>query len=449
MSSGGRKLQDIFDTGTRRLEQLEQSEKQELEISASKAVDACGRKESQVMQRMDTALNVEEKQILNYTSSAVDLVQAAICAEKEENERFYTSLENSLKLSLQSLTDDITRVRESLLQTSSHDAEYRLALFEGDLQTLVSHLRVTGLDSAEVQRVRARQHQVELTRKLETYTAQLLERESRVSSEIHADASAHSEAAYQTLETHLTYFCDLAEQHVALISESAQTKAAVLQEKTEQHSAALEQSYQTAEDKLRASYQTVLAEGLTTRQTLSSHLFEQLQQSLESNRSDLSQKLEKFRNDSADYLDQLKQAMSLSETRIKERTAELTDRLDDALTERLEAARTNRDTVSNDRMTMMQKISQELGQIESSFERRLTDISRDSLSRLSTICLEAENSIVAAHDNCVQEFKTMAQSTQSDMEERTARLLTALEQAEEAAISLIKEAAGDNGTPQA
>jgi hypothetical protein len=398
---------------------------------------------------MDTALNAEEQQILNYTASAVEVVQSAIGAEKEENERFYASLENSLKLSLQSLTDDITKVRESLLQTSSHDAEYRLALFEGDLHTLVSHLKVTGLDAAEAQRMLTRQHQVELTRKLETYTAQLLERESRVSSEIHADAAAHSEAAYQTLETHLTYFCDLAEQHVELISQSAQEKALALQEKTEQQAATLEESYRTAEDKLRASYQTVLSEGLRTRQALSSQLFEQLQQSLESNRTDLSQKLEKFRSDSGDYLTQLKQAMALSEARIRERTDELTARLDDSLTEKLEAARNNRDTVSNDRTSMMQKISMELSQIETGFEKRLTDISRDSLSRLSTICLEAENSIVAAHDNCVQEFKTMAQSTQTDMEERTARLLTALEEAEEVAIALIREAAGDNETPQA
>ncbi len=448
MSSGGRKLQDIFNSGSGRLEQLEQDEKQTLEKSASMAVEACGRKESQVMQRMDTTLAAEESQILCYTGAAVEIVRSTIAAEQEENERFYSSLTESLKLSLRSLTEDITRVRESLVQTSSNEAEYRLAIFETDLRTLVSNLRLTGLAAAEELRVQSRQRHLEFARKIESIAAQLVERESRVNPEVHGEFSAHAEAAHLTLETHATYFSDVAEQHLGILSTASQELAQSLQSKALEHASNLDIAYQTAETRLRTSYQSVLAEGLQTRHLHSSELFDELQRSLESNRVELASKLTEFRGDSEEFLEQLKQAMAANEFNVRDRTGELTIRVDETLAGRLEAARLNRDTVSKDRISMLQKISQDLGQIESGFEKRLSDISRDCLSRLSTICLEAENSIIAAHDNCIHEFKTMAQTTQSDMEERTARLLNELEEVEKVAIGRIKEAAGETGEPQ-
>lgn len=443
MSSGGRKLQDIYDGGTKRLEQLEQSEKQSLETLASMAVEACGRKESQVMQRMDTALAAEEALIHGFTKPALEIVQLSIAAEQEENERFYDSLTESLKLSLHSLTDDISRVTESLLQTSSNEADYRLAIFESDLRMLVSHLRITGLAASEELRVQSRQRHLEFAKKMEAIAAILVERESRVDVEIHGEFAAHAEAAHLTLETHAAYFSDVADQHLSVLSAAAQELAQSLQTQSVEHAALLDQAYETAEAKLRTSYENVLADGLKTRFSLSSELFDQLQNSLESNRTELASKLNDFRSDSEDLLDQLKQSMALSDFGVREKTGDLTTRVDDLLTGRLETARNNRDTVSNERAAMLQKISQDLGEIENGFEKRLADISRDCLSRLSTICLEAENSIISAHDNCITEFKTMANTTRADMEGRAARLFSELEEAENIAIAQIKEAAGE------
>lgn len=448
MSSGGRKLQDIFDGGTRKLEQHEQSEKQRLETLASMTVEACGRKESQVMQRMDVALASEEAQIHSFTTPALEVIQAAIAAEQEENDRFYASLTDSLRLSLKSLTEDIARVKDSLLQTSSNDAEYRLAIFEADLRTLMSHLRTSGLQAAEELRVQARQRHLEFSRKLETIAAQLVERESRVDSEVHAEFAAHGEAAQLTLETHATYFSDVAEQHLTVLDNAARELAQSIQAKAEEHAAELEKAYSAAEANLRSSYQSVLSDGLVSRSTLSRDLFDELQRGLESHRIELAGRLTEFRADSEEMLEQLKNTMATHDFEVREKTGELTSRIDDTLTGRLDAARANRDTVSKDRLAMLQKISQDLGEIESGFEKRLSDISRDCLSRLSTICLEAENSIIAAHDNCIKEFKTMAQTTQSDMEERSERLLSELEEAERVAIARIREAAGETGDPQ-
>lgn len=443
--SGGRKLQDIFDGGTRRLEQLEQSEKQNLESSASAAVEACGRKESQVMQFMEATLNAEEGAIFGYTTAAMEAVTQAITAEEEENERFYASLIDSLRLSLRSLTDDIARVRESLIQKSTNDAEYRLAVFETELNTLTTHLRANGIYASEQLHTQARARFLEFAARMESIAATLFEKESAVPAELQAQFADKSHAAYQALEQHSVAFAQLVDRHLVTLDETARELALTLEDTATEHATNLDKDFEGAETRLRSSYDTVLATALQSRHALSTSSFDELQEGLESGRRELASKLAAFRADSESFLDQLKQSMTANENVIRERAAAISSQAEESITAKLEAARTNRDLVATERTSMLQKISKDLQEIESGFETRLSDISRDCLARLSTICLDAETSIVTAHDNCVKEFRATAEATQVEMENRATSLLKEFEDAENVAIALIKAAAGEAG----
>ena len=443
--SGGRKLQDIFNGGTKRLEQLEQAERQSLETSASQAVESCGRKESQILQRMETGLNEEEAQILSYTAAALETVQLAISAEREENDRFYASVSASLSLSLQSLTDDISRVRESLVQKSSNEAAYKLALFETEMRTLTSHLRANGLYAAEQLHAQSRERFLTFTSKMESIAAGLFERESRVPSELHAGFAEHVQAAYQTLASQSSLFAEQVEQHLGAVDAAAQELAHALEAQVNENTIALDFSFESAEARLRASYESVLSTGLQMRHALSGELFDEFQRGLESGNVELASKLEDFRADSQTVLEHMQTAVTAMDIDLHDRARGLSLQMEDALTSKLDAGRSNRELVANERIAMLEKTSKDLKEIESGFESRLSDISRDCLSRLSTICLDAETSIITAHDNCVKEFRTAAESTQVDMENRTAQLLSELQQAEQVAISRIAEAAGETG----
>lgn len=443
--SGGRKLQDIFDGGTRRLEQLEQAEKQSLESAASVAVEGCGRKESQVMQFMEASLNAEEGQILNYTIGGLEAVQQAIKAEQEENDRFYASLTESLRLSLRSLTDDIARVRESLIQKSSNDAEYRLAVFETEMRTLTTHLRTNGLYACDQLHTHARTRFLEFATNMEAIGASLVEHESGVYGKLQSEFARMSKSAYKALEDKSLSFIGQVEKHLSVLDQSAQDLARMLEESASTHAATLESDFEAAEARLRSSYETVLTSALQNRHTLSSKLFDELQDGLESGRLELASNLSAFRAESEAFLDQLKQSMSETEASIRERASSLSTQMEESLTGKLDAARSNRELVATERTSMLEKITKDLKDIESGFEKRLADISTECLSRLSTICLDAETSIVTAHDNCVKEFRAMAETTGVDMETRANALLSRFEEAENVALALIKQAAGEAG----
>lgn len=443
--SGGRKLQDIFDGGTRRLEQLEQAEKQNLESSASTAVEGCGRKESQVMQFMETTLNAEEGQIFGYTTAAMEAVTRAITAEQEENDRFYASLIDSLRLSLKSLTDDIARVRESLIQKSTNDAEYRLAVFETELRTLTTHLRANGIYAAEQLYTQARTRFLEFAARIETIAAGLFEKESSVPAHLQSEFTEKSHAAYQALEQQSRAFSQLVDQHLVTLDQTAQELATTLEQSATEYATNLDKDFEAAEARLRSSYDTVLASALQSRHVLSASSFDELQEGLESGRLELAAKLASFRSDSESFLDQLKALMTNNEEAIRQRAESISAQAEESISAKLDAAKTNRDLVATERSSMLEKISKDLQEIESGFETRLADISRDCLARLSTICLEAENSIVAAHDNCVKEFRSTSEITQIEMENSAASLLKEFEDAENVAIALIKAAAGEAG----
>jgi hypothetical protein len=444
MSGSGRSLQDIYDAGSKRLDELEQAQRTQLETAGSKSVEALGNIESSVMQRMEKSLQDLDNEVREYLDKALEGINSAVNSEVEENRKFLERIQESLKLSASSLSQDVQQLKDSLQARINSSSENNLLLQKRHQEQSLGALKADGaLFAAQL-----KEKSQESVRRFESDNSgvvmNVLDKNINLPSEFFAEFSKNISEVNAKLNQCLELLSTRGKQICIEISNDTTEIQASLDTSLQHIQGMMDQSFQEADATLRSQCEQSLAAALQHQESLAQGLAKELQESPQLSSKGVAEKLTALSSDTEKLLEQVKQLIGDAEIGVRSNANKLTEDFEQNLQERMEGAREHHKVVAEARAQLMERIAGDLREIESGFQARLTELAQNCLGKLSTICVDAELAIVSAHDSCAAEFKNVSSSHQKSIEEKTEALVHEIERLSVQAIQAIKAAAGDS-----
>lgn len=443
MSGSGRSLQDIYDAGSKRLDELEQAQRTQLETAGSKSVEALGNIESSVMQRMEKSVQDLDNEVREYLDKALEGINSAVNSEVEENRKFLERIQDSLKLSASSLSQDVQQLKDSLQARINSSSDNNLLLQRRHQEQSLGALKADGaLFAAQL-----KEKSQESIRRFESDNSgvimNVLDKNINLPSEFFGEFSKNISEVNAKLNQCLELLSTRGKQICTEISNDTTEIQASLDTSLQHIQGLMDQSFQEADAALRSQCEQSLAAALQHQESMAQGLAKELQESPQLSSKGVAEKLTALSSDTEKLLEQVKQLIGDVEIGVRSNANKLTEDFEQNLQERMESAREHHKVVAEERAQLMERIAGDLREIESGFQARLTELAQNCLGRLSTICVDAELAIVSAHDACAAEFKNVSSSHQKSIEEKTEALVLEIERLSVQAIQAIKAAAGD------
>ncbi|MBX9569869.1 MAG: hypothetical protein K2X77_13310 [Candidatus Obscuribacterales bacterium] len=443
MSGTGRSLQDIYDAGSKRLDELEQAQRTQFETAGSKSVEALGNIESSVMQRMEQSLQDLDNEVRTYLDKALEGINSAVNSEVEENKKFLARVQEALKLSASSLTQDVHQLKESLQARINSSSENNLLLQKRHHEQSLGALKADGaLFAAQL-----KEKSQESVRRFESENSgivmSVLDKNINLPSEFFAEFSKNVSMIDAKLNECLETLSERGKQISSEVSNDTTEIQASLDTSLQHIQGLMDQSFQEADAALRGQCEQSLATALQHQEAMAQNLAKELQESPQLSSKGVAEKLAAMRVDTDNLLEQVKQLIGDVDIGVRSNATKLTEDFEHNLQERMEGAREHHKVVAEERAQLMERIAGDLREIESGFQTRLSELAQNCLGKLSTICVDAELAIVAAHDACAAEFKNVSSAHQKSIEEKTEALVHEIERLSVQAIQAIKAAAGD------
>lgn len=444
MSGTGKSLQDIYDAGSKRLDELEQNQRSQLESAGSKSVESLGNIESSVMQRMEKSLQDLDDEVRTYLDKALDGIKTAVNSEVEENRKFLERVQDALKLSAKSLSQDVQQLKDSLHARINSSSENNLILQKRHHEQSLGALKADGaLFAAQL-----KEKSQASVRRFETENSgvimSVLDKNINLPSEFFAEFSKNVSLIDGKLNECLEALSARGKQISSEVSNDTTEIQASLDTSLQHIQGLMDQSFQEADSALRSQCEHSLALALQHQETMARNLSKELQESPQLSSKGIAEHLVAMRLDTDKLLEQVKQQIGEVEINVRGNATRLAEDFEQNLQERMEGAREHHKVVAEERAQLMERIAGDLREIESGFQTRLTELAQNCLGKLSTICVDAELAIVAAHDACAAEFKNVSSAQQKSIEDKTEALVQEIERLSVQAIQAIKMAAGDS-----
>lgn len=443
MSGQGKSLQDIYDAGTKRLEELEQKQKGELEVAGSKSVEELGHIESSVMQRMEKSLLELDQEVRSYLDKAMEGIKGAAASELEENTKFLERLNEGFKLSCQGLSEDVQELKVSLAARINSKTENNLLLQKRQHEQATSILKTEGASAASQLKEKSQLSVSAFDAENSGIIMKVLDKNINLPTEFFAEFTK----SIENIDKRMTECMQLLSARGKEICKELANDTTEIQaslDTTLQHiQATMDESYQQSDVTLEAQCEQTLAESLQYQEMMAANLAREIQGLPSSSGTGVAEKLNNLRSDTDKLLEQVKQLLVDVDFGIRTQASDLTENFEQSLQQRMENAREHHKVVGEERDRLMERIAVDLREIESGFQVRLTDLAQQCLGRLSTVCVDAELAIVSAHDACAAEFKNVSSAHQKAIEDKTQAILIEIETLSSRATEAIKAAAGD------
>ena len=447
MSGTGRSLQDIYDAGSKRLDELEQTQKQALELAGGQSVEELSSIESSVMQRMEKSLQDLEGEVRNYLDKALEGVKAAATTEVEENKRFLERLQEALKLTSNSLSEDVKHLKESLTARANSSIENNLLLQQRFLEQATGILKADGALSAAQLKEQSQSCLAEFEVENSHLVMTVLDKNINLPAAFFAEFAKNIANVERRMNECMQALGSRGAEICADLSNDTTEIQASLDTSLQHIQGTLDEAFIASDAKLSAQCEHALAEALAHQESMAQQLASEIQNSPQLSGSSVTDKLNNLRTDTDKLLEQVRQLITDVDFGVRSNSSKLSEEFEESLQTRMENAREHHKLVGEERAQLMERIGGDLREIESGFQTRLSELAQKCLGRLSTVCVDAELAIVSAHDNCAAEFKNVSSAQERAIEEKTQAILSEIESLSANAILAIKMAAGEGGNP--
>lgn len=441
--SSSKGLQEIYDSGAKRFDELEQTQKESFAKAAETRVDYLGKNESKSMDKLNNALDKLEADVRQYLDKAMEGINTSIRTEVEESKLCIARVHENLKLSAKNLTETINQLRESIAENFGNLTEHQLSMQTREIQRLSAEVQADGVRSAG-----------ELKAEAQKYSKHF---ESMAASELLQLLGSQGKLAAESYDTFASQVNGVREEQEGL-SEG-------LRESCLENREHLDQATRLAKDEL-SEFLAELVKGLDNGAlAIEERLKIRFTKGLDASKEKQTQEASKAVADLEKLYSEHYAALLIQEEDLRKETGGLADRVRGSVTEsgdsikaslvssmealarelksRITSAREREQALSEERARLMQTVRNDLRELETSFEKRLSELAQKCLSRLSSICVDGEMAIMKSHESCAEEFNKLAKSYQETMDEKCSQMLRRVEFKKEEAIARIKLAGND------
>lgn len=269
MSGQGKSLQDIYDEGSKKLDAAELAQRNKLQESSIQGSEELGRIETAMIEKMDTSLVDLEAEIQGYLDKAMEGINAAVNSEVEENKKFLERLHDTLKLSCQSLSDDVKNLRNSMVQQFNANSEQNMTLQQRELEKGFARLKADGGGAAA--------HLKELTllgnagfnARGSSLVLQSLEKSYKVPAEFFVEFSKHANSIEKRINDCLQLLTSRSKEIISDLSAGSTQVQTGLNQVVQQLASEMEVVYQNSESRLSKHCEDALSAALVHQEGLS------------------------------------------------------------------------------------------------------------------------------------------------------------------------------------
>jgi hypothetical protein len=444
MNVAGKSLQDIYDAGSRRLDELEQAEKTNLADAADAHLDERSRVEPDALKRLEERTDDLEKEIRAFLARGIERVQKSVEVESQESEQHITRLVEGLVLCAKKFSESIAQLRkmaESQLTDQGEDCQH---VFSLHAQTSSSEL----LHEGTVAVAEARQELVSAERKIGQQIEEAWEA-------VYEKDTEGSEALGECFDTDSAQVWERFEQSRRSLEERAQERLSQLEEQGKASKVAIkalvdhvvEQADRFSFDtdvKLKEGFSSQLYELTTSFDDSAARAAGEMSSLHESSMADLTMKSQELSREMDSLSENITKAANDKSIELQDNANSLQDRYTGELNAKLEAGNVFHKDLASERAQMVSEIWSELTELRQRFDDKLKNLSTTTLDKMRSICEDAETAIVTAQHNCCSDSKGNAATKQEAIDSAAREFLRRIEQTRKVALDGIAKAAGED-----
>lgn len=442
MNVAGKSLQDIYDAGAKRLEELESAQNGSMNEAAESHLDERMRVEPEALKRLEDKTEELEAEIRAYLQRGLERVERAVASEGQESERYIGRLVEGLVLLSKKFSESIGQLREA--------AESELSDLSADLQQqyrtnadgMMNRLREDSTSSLDSSRSHGTQSDASVRETVESSWRSVYESEAEA-------MEALTESVYENTES-ITHKATEARRN---LEETVDHKLLTLEGKLSQANDNVKGTVDTvteqaerhafdADVRLKEKFSSLLYEMATSFDDSANRAAADMAGLHESSMADLTMKSQELSRDMDSLAEAVTQSSSRKSEGLQGKGSELMDQHTNDLNQRLEASNVFLKEIEAERSQMVAEIWQELTEVKNRFEEKLNELANSTLTKMKSICEEADNAIVTAQQNCLNESKNHAGSKRDAIQQETHQFIERVEGTRQAALEAIAKAAG-------
>lgn len=446
MSGNGKTLQEVYNEGSQRLDELGSKQRTYLQENAKKSVEELGRMESTIMSKMDKSFSDLDVEINEYLDKAVANIRIAVDSEIDENKKFLDRLQEALRLSCQSLSEDIQALRDSMRNRFEVNADHCLSLQKRHQEKSLGHISMEAARTEAHLKQQARSTEAALNNKANHQIMQLLDKNTKLPSEFFSEFSTLALSIEKRINESVHKLTGQSKEIVAELGSNSKESQSSLDQAVQQLAHDIEQAYKKADGELRKHCEDALSFALLHQEERAKKVCAELFDSQDKDGTGIGDKSTELKSFTSTLLSEIESYLEQQDSEIRKNATEMTDKFENKLKDELDSSKNNNKLVADERQQLLERIAADLSKLEIDFESRLSELSHKCQTKLSTVCSEAELSIISAHDACAADFKSMSSQQRNSIDEKTQDLLSEIERITQTALQAMRSAAGEHGS---
>ena len=445
MNVAGKSLQDIYDAGSRRLEELQNSQKTTLNDTSDGHLEARVKVEPESLKQLEDRTKELEDEIRAYLSRGLERVEKTVSAESQQNERYIGRLVESLVLLSKKFSESIGQLREAAESELNDSCSDNEDIFAAHTRSIKSQLTDEGATSIDSCRTSGSEAQHSLASTIDDSWQSLFEAETDATDGLINEFDDDIEQVENGADSSRNKVQERLNEKLLAIQERSEEATASIRTNVDQLIDQSERHAFAADVRLKEKFSSLLFENSTSFDELASRATSEMVSLHESSMADLSMKSQELSREMDTLAETVTESAMTKSTTLQQTGTEMIDGYTNELNERLEANKLFHKDLESEREQLVSEIYEELVDVKSKFEEKLTALAKSTLETMRNICSEAETAISSAQQNCASECKAQASSRQEEIESTCKKFIDKISSTKASALVAINKAAGAIG----
>jgi hypothetical protein len=442
MNVAGKSLQDIYDAGSKRLEELEKGQKSQLGDAADAHLQDLQEHEPTTLKDLETKSSDLEQEIRAHLSHGLERVEKAVSSESKHTQAYVERLVESISLLAKKFTESISQIRATADSQLTDLAQEEEQLYKSAVQGSLSELNKEAAVAVDDCRKDGSGSHADLITRLDESWSKVLEKEDQSVGELLDGYDANSDqlslrvnVSRQEIQNQLSEMLSKLEMRALQATEAVKSAADRLVESADRFAF-------DSDSKLKENFSTNLQETQNAIEESASASLKEVVNLHESSMADLTMKSQDLSRGMDGLAENVTTEASGKSNQLQDKGKNLIGSYTDELATRLESGKVFQQELEKERSQMVSEIWRELSDVRSKFEDKLANLAKSTLDKMHSICDDAETAIVTAQHDCISSSKAHAGDRQSSIETSAADFIARIQQTRDAALEAIAKAAG-------
>ena len=442
MNVAGKSLQDIYDAGSKRLEELEKGQKSQLGDVTDAHLQELQELEPTTLKQLETKSTDLEQEIRGYLSHGLERVEKVVSSESKHTQAYVDRLVESISLLAKKFTESICQLRATADSQLSDLSQEQEQLYKSAVQSSLSELnKECAMTVDDCRKDGSGAHADVITRLDESWN-KVLEKEDQSVGELLDGYDANGDqlslrvnVSRQEIQNQLSEMLSKLELRALQATEAVKSAADRLVESADRFAF-------DSETKLKENFSALLQETQSAIEESASASLKEVTNLHESSMADLNMKSQELSRAMDGLAEKVTTDGCGKSNQLQDKGKNLVGSYTDELTSRLESGKIFQQDLEKERSQMVSEIWRELSDVRSKFEDKLASLASSTLDKMRTICDDAETAIVSAQHDCISSSKAHAGDRQTSIETSSAEFVARITQTRNAALEAIAKAAG-------